>query len=166
MIIIVEGIDRVGKTTLCKKIEKECGYKYFKDNSGLDYFDLIKENPLIKADYLINRKFKDLLYMVRKEENLVIDRFHLTEFVYDKIHRNIEWESVFLFDEEMAKLDTRLILVESEDIHESIKQHGSDLRTHNMLFKSLFYASKIKNKYRTNYSNMDKVVEFISGGTL
>ena len=31
-IIIVEGVDRVGKTTLCEKLEDELGYKRFRDD--------------------------------------------------------------------------------------------------------------------------------------
>ena len=39
MIIIVEGIDRVGKTTLCNRLRQELGYPVFKHNKSEFSYD-------------------------------------------------------------------------------------------------------------------------------
>ena len=41
MIIIVEGIDRVGKTTLCEKLNKELKIPIYKHKNNQFYYNLM-----------------------------------------------------------------------------------------------------------------------------
>ena len=70
-IIIVEGIDRVGKTTLCEKLEDELGYKRFRDD--FRYYGNYKQKSIN------NEKINTLMNLIEGGfiDNIILDRFHL-----------------------------------------------------------------------------------------
>lgn len=70
MLIVVEGPDKTGKTTLCKAIERELGFKY-------KHFSAPKGSP---ADEYID-------FLLDLKEPTVCDRFHLGELVYGPMFR-------------------------------------------------------------------------------
>lgn len=73
--IIVEGADGTGKTTLCKKIAEKLNIQYLKI-------------PRHKGDKEVNG-FK--FYMEQAEllpDNCVVDRFHIGEMVYPRLYSN------------------------------------------------------------------------------
>lgn len=70
MLIVIEGPDKTGKTTLAKAVAERLGFKYV-------HFSAPKGNPADEyIDFLLNLK-----------EPTVCDRFHLGEFVYGPIFR-------------------------------------------------------------------------------
>jgi len=75
MVIIIEGENKCGKTTLSKYIEKEHGFKYIKCSQ-----------PKEGGPY---KEYSEIIDELSKEpkENYIIDRFHLGEEVYGKIYR-------------------------------------------------------------------------------
>ena len=85
MIIIFEGVDKAGKTTLAKKISKEYNIKYFKSSheifSGIDLEESIKYDWLFMLDFLKQTDF-----------NVIFDRSFISQFVYSLHYRykNIE----------------------------------------------------------------------------
>lgn len=70
MLIIVEGADKTGKTTLCKVIAKRFGYRYH-------HFGPPKKRP---ADEYID-------FLLSLKQPTVCDRFHLGELVYGPMLR-------------------------------------------------------------------------------
>jgi thymidylate kinase len=83
MIVIVEGIDRVGKTTLCDKL-KDKGFIIFKDIWFLHKF--IKDKATFSVGKLdATLSFLQVLY--EQDLNVVCDRLHLTEYVYGTLER-------------------------------------------------------------------------------
>lgn len=143
-IIIIEGIDRVGKTTLATKIKEHLGCKSFKDNYAVDFNKISNE--------AIETKFAMLLQTLPLIGGVVVDRFHMTEYVYNKF-RGKEFPMYEEIDKQLADLDVILILVYSEDIKRSSEEHGSDLSLHEKEFMELFFKSKIKQKCFIKYSD-------------
>lgn len=73
MVIIIEGCDKVGKSTLAKYIEEKYGFRYIKVSQ-----------PKKCGPY---KEYSDLLVSIKKGENVVFDRFHVGEEVYGPIYR-------------------------------------------------------------------------------
>lgn len=151
MIIIVEGIDRVGKTTLCEKLSKELGFSIFKD----------KWRGPTNDQLAIKEKFNTLLNVIATYDNIIIDRFHLTELVYNSF-RGDDFEDYSVIDKLLSQRPTLLILVQSEDIEESSRQHGRDLFGHELMFRALFLGTNIESKKKLTYKQFDSYVEVLS----
>ena len=81
-VIIIEGIDRVGKTTLANLIKRKFDAKVFKDKM------FVAED--MKDRILITEKIATIVNMLKLwpiDKMLVIDRFHLSEVVYGDLDR-------------------------------------------------------------------------------
>lgn len=136
-LIIVEGIDRVGKTTLCNKLSTELNIPIFKDNCTYEGYN----------DKRVNyEKMNTIVNMLEQLEvqDFISDRLHLTEMVYGAFDR--EYDSSDLIksiDKRLSKLDVLLILVKPTSIEKSSKEHGGDLRRHERLFKILYDCSTL-----------------------
>lgn len=155
MIIIVDGIDKVGKTTLCKLLSKEFGLniskddtRYFGSHSNID-INTEKDNTFVN---LIEQGCLD---------NVVFDRFHMTEYVYSKVERGKENKYMLDIDERLSKQDVIMILVFPVDINWSSRMHGSDLSLHQKEFEMFYKKSKIKKKYRCTHVTYDVVLNQI-----
>lgn len=81
MIIIVEGTDGTGKSTLCKKISQHYDIKYFKET--LSY-----EERLSPEYDGFTHYFKLVNMIYHSKEKMVCDRLHLGEFVNPIIYKD------------------------------------------------------------------------------
>lgn len=171
MIVVVEGIDRVGKTTLCKML------------SGLDdmiaFKDLYcKELTCMSGD--VTRlaacsSMKSLIAMYKSMKqnsstsnaSITFDRFHLTEAVYGNIERHVSLdvsEGTFkAIDDMLCEFGDEyvLVLVYPTDLEWSEQKHGSSLSKHQDLFSKLFLESKCKHKIRTDFNELSGTFEYI-----
>lgn len=157
MIIVLEGIDRVGKTTLRNHIIKEYGYGSFisdyKYVYGKKKFDAgTNEIRLHELDTIMN------LIEGGSISNLVLDRYHISELVYGETRRKEIYKGeMYDLDCRLALQDSLLIHIEPTDIFESSVKHGSDLSDEYHLFKQYFESSKME-KVKVNYNNMKEEV--------
>jgi len=154
LIVIVEGIDRVGKTTLCNMFAEK-GFKYFKDV----YFDGV---PITRK--IASEKLRTTLEFLKlfKDENIVVDRFHMTEFVYGALERNYTSSEVEFIDKELALLDAVLILVvptDKSDLKRASEAHGKDLKIYQATFEAFFKVSTIRKKYICKFDNFDVAIK-------
>ena len=162
MIAIVEGIDRVGKSHLIKMMGDRNGLTAFHDD-----FRYMPENGryvdrnvnVEKTNSVVNLMEQGLL------DDVMFDRFHMTEYVYSYHTRNVP-ASMSAFediDKRIAALENVwLILVEPLDIEKSSREHGSDLSGHQKTFDYLYGLTAIKNKLkvaRIEYDSYD-VLEY------
>ena len=153
MIIIIEGIDRVGKTTLANMIAKKFNYPIFKDHPVTDAKFSNENVNIEKINVLISLMESGAL------PNIILDRGHFTEFVYGYIDRHYTNDFLDIFDERLSKLKNLiLIYVKPEDIERSSREHGLDLTRHNILMNTCVNNSKIKNIIKTSYSDLNNVL--------
>ena len=161
MIIIVEGIDRIGKTTLCNKLHDKFKIPIYR-HVGERNFKLIDND--VETD-----KFFQVMEICKLSNSFIIfDRFHFSDYIYGIIERNYNVEKAnknFNEIEEFAEKNLKdliLLLVLPTDLERSSKEHGSDLTKHNDLFYKKFKESKIKNKFRCTYNTLDEAVAYVS----
>jgi hypothetical protein len=155
MIVIVEGIDRVGKTTLCNKLcSMYPSFSVYKhDCSVMSYKDMDNVNEADKQLQLL-----DMYGLLGGD--IIFDRFNMSDTVYGVMNRrpgyiydilsNNTYYHFNLIDKKLHELGAFIVMVEPVDINESSKQHGIDLSEHHDLFNVLFDAStcdKVKVDY-------------------
>lgn len=81
MIVILEGVERCGKTTIAKEFEKR-GFIYFKD--------IVREKNY-EINYMNSRYDTTLNFLIKLNEkrvNIVIDRFHISQIVNSMCFRS------------------------------------------------------------------------------
>lgn len=159
MIIIVEGIDRVGKTTLCNKLSEELGIKIFKRTNFMELKEYDNKNETDKMIQIAN-------VVNELDENIIFDRLYFSDFVYGTIERNynsFEASNNFTkIDKFISELNNVfLIYILPVDIKWSSREHGKDLSKYDELFYEKFKESKIKNKYRCTYNSINGAVNFV-----
>lgn len=155
MMIIVEGVDRVGKSTLCNKLSKATGIVVHKYSGLVKYKDM---NNLEETDKMLG------IIQVMKETNatLIFDRFHVTDFVYGSLERNYDKAAASQrcekIENKLDEVDAIYIYVKATDIKSSSEQHGKNLEKYEELFDFYFSKCKLK-KFVCTYEQMDKVIE-------
>ena len=154
MIVFVEGIDRVGKTTLVNKLKDELKYEVFNMKNFFPYDNASHNIEILNA----------ILEVLNhcKERRIVFDRFHMTELVYGLIERKYigakEYEYLNSIIEGIN--DSVLVLVEPTDVKRSSREHGKNLSKHDKMFKMLFECYNGM-KVKTNYEKLDDAVLII-----
>ena len=113
LIVIVEGLERTGKTTLCKEFEKR-GFVYFKDFNRINYHDVTS---------LEGRLDTILTFLQNLSENgvnVVVDRLHLSEYSYANTLRKLGGaaKNIDYIDNAISKLNSVLILCKSDNDEE------------------------------------------------
>ena len=163
LIVVVEGLERTGKTTLCKEFEKR-GFVYFKDFNRINYHDVTS---------LEGRLDTTLTFLQNLSENgvnVVVDRLHLSEYSYGNVLRKAEWaaRNIDYIDNAISKLNSVLILCKS-DYDEEYKKRMLLKYTSNQVddlsnkFEYYFDKSEIKNKFEYEFYKYDvsKYVNYI-----
>lgn len=154
--IIVEGIDRVGKTTLVNLLKEKTGLPVLDDS-------YLYETKDMRKDKRVNvEKIKTIVNFARDvSDKFVVDRLHWSEMIYgycDRGYDNVV--PVLDVEDELVKVGAKIILVVPTDIESSSKQHGKDLSKHAELFEALFDDSKMK-KFRCDYNTLSDAVRWV-----
>lgn len=162
-IIMIEGIDRVGKTTLIKLLEKKYDFVSFKDKS---YFDFNAHSYITNVEKVVT-----FLEMV-KQLNLTIvcDRCFLSEVVYSFVER--KRDDAFIFYDTMCKyikdmikndgLKVLLVYVKPVDIYYSALLHGKLQEKHDKMYERIYKAIEFDKK-ECNYNNLNEIAAEIKG---
>lgn len=119
MIVILEGLERTGKSTLAKIFEEK-GFVNFKDHNHLRDFSV--ENIAERLDSTLST----LIALDRKGINIVLDRFHISEYVYSTIKRENDtslFEHIWYIDEVLSHLNTKLIYLTREVDEQYLKDY-------------------------------------------
>ena len=150
MMIIVEGPDGTGKTTLCKKIAEKYSIKYYKES--LSY------QERLSPDYDGYFHYFELVNMIyHSKEKMVCDRLHLGEFVNPLIYKDGRRPLTIKEINEIefsVQDEAILISTTSNDdfIYNSLQNRGDDVaKTENVRYMKFLYdhiteLSNIKNK--------------------
>jgi adenylate kinase family enzyme len=176
MLIIIEGPDGSGKTTLTKKIIEKFNFQYYKEN--LTY------HQRLLPDYNGYKHYFELLEMLRfSDKDYVCDRLHLGDFVNPLIYKDGRDP---LTIEEIEQIEfgirdnTILIgaIADQKFIRDSLSVRGDDvaqpqnIKYMNYLYKLAYDFSTIKNKilwdvsqdknYLKIFSELEKKLKFLN----
>lgn len=138
-VIIIEGVDRVGKTTLAGLLSTRIGAKIFKDSSFFAYNGY--EANVEKVKTFVNMA-------MQMKMGIICDRSFITEYVYSKLERNNATAEAYLSDclwmFQYADFDVLYVYVKASDIKLSSNLHGKDLSSHSKLYDELYEAITFK----------------------
>ena len=145
LIVVVEGLERTGKTTLCKEFE-ERGFVYFKD------FNRINKHLCSGMESRLDTTLTFLQNLSENGVNVVVDRLHLSEYAYGKIFRKGYSANVDYIDNAISKLNSVLIYCKDSDFEEYknrmlLKYTHEQVRKLSEEFEYYFDKSEIKNKF-------------------
>ena len=161
LIVVVEGLERTGKTTLCKEFE-ERGFVYFKD------FNRINKHICLGMESRLDTTLTFLQNLSENGVNVVVDRLHLSEYAYGKIFRKGYSANVDYIDNAISKLNSVLIYCKDSDFEEYknrmlLKYTPEQVRKLSEEFEYYFDKSEIKNKFEYNFVQYDvpKYVNYI-----
>ena len=152
MIIIVEGIDRIGKTTLCKKVSELYNYSYVErpmrrvlNITDKQYDDLCnyiwsKDNKNVVLSFFILGNLLTRYY----GENIVADRHILSSYYWDSNEQNEEIFDYFYRGDVVP--DLTLILYASQEVRRNriIKRNANDPDINELANNSSGYDKMIK----------------------
>lgn len=153
LIVVVEGLERTGKTTLCKEFEKR-GFVYFKD------FNRINKHLCAGMESRLDTTLTFLQNLSENGVNVVVDRLHLSEYAYGKIFRKGHSANVDYIDNAISKLNSVLILCKSDNDEEYenrmiLKYTHEQVRKLSEEFEYYFDKSEIKNKFEFEFVKYD-----------
>ena len=142
MIIVFEGSNKVGKSTIISKFEKMHNVTKIYNRELMEIMRNVKQESFIAANAML-----DVLIPLSKKQNIILDRFHLSEYVYGFLSRGYDCSAeTEAIDKRLADAGALLVLVTSE------YTHIQDME------KALEYG-KIQSQFLTawRHSRMDKV---------
>lgn len=175
MVTIIEGIDRVGKSTLANKIAEETGQKIIKYNDWL-FMRNEEKDTNNEAE-----KSSMMLQIIKQFDlNCIIDRLYISDYVYGKMERNYEekgaencLDNLYALNALLSTMKNEVIFIIPNDIKEvedCAAEHGRDLIRHNLLFMKAYEKCKLSNlnvkkiPCKINPENVDEIYEqFVKG---
>ena len=157
MIIIVEGIDRVGKTTLCNMLKKEMNIPVYKHIGNFSYSNMDNDNETDKMLQIL-----ETLRLVNGD--VIFDRCHFTDYVYGILERYYNKKNAkknfSILEKKLSEMHVVLLFVNPTNIEKSSYEHGKDLSMHQKIFQQLYKVSCIKEKYQCTYNTLNEAVIF------
>ena len=156
MIVILEGLERTGKSTVAEILENNFGFIRFKDHNHLRFMDL--KSIANRLDSTLSM----LVSLDKAGKNIVLDRFHISELIYgtnDRGYPDYDFDHIYYIDEVLSHLNTKLYLLERNVNNEYVeafprKVNESELLEYQKKFRYAFDKSYIENKCIYNTSEM------------
>lgn len=158
MIVVVEGIDRVGKTTLVEMLVK-AGFVNLKDEFFIqDFIEKFDDYSVGKCESFV----KAAKLLEEQGHNVVIDRLHLTEYVYGHTMRSgiVNDKAVWAVDMLLANMHAILCHVEPADILISNELADTDQTKRFELFQYAVAMSSMVT-IACDWNTLDKAFERI-----
>ena len=158
---IIEGLDRLGKSTLVQNIQEHLGYfqviHYGKPQTLNYYEEGAADSPDVKQTVQQMYQmacFRNMFKMLNTDGvRMILDRAHLGECVYSPIYRKYEGDYVYGMEELIADRDDIRLILLTEDFSASkhFKDDGlsfdvSKRNQEQQLFIKALFNSNIKDK--------------------
>ena len=117
MVIIIEGIDRTGKTTLANKLSERFNIPIYKKDRE-EFGNSLEEDELINlGDSIATVKlFNSELF---KGRHVILDRFHWSEYVFNMVDRecNLGLKYIDIVNEEICNNASDYIIIHMHPIN-------------------------------------------------
>lgn len=162
MIIILEGLERTGKSTIASIFEKH-GFVNFKDHVHTRNFT---------PDHMADRFSAILSFLVSLDKSgidVVVDRYYFSDYLYGTIKRKYDsscYNHIWLIDEVLSHLNTHIIYLKRK-IDETYAAVYPDLVSISQInlmndkFEYLIDKSYIKDKTTIDISKIDNLDKFV-----
>lgn len=131
-IVIVEGVDRSGKTTVANALSRALDIPVFRNKE----FGFENEDHGRGAVYETQKMWLMLNMVETFDADVIFDRLHLSEYVYGMIERGYINNNVWKIDDRLSSLGAIIVHVKPYDIESSSLLHGKDLTEYDRVFKS------------------------------
>lgn len=152
LIVVVEGLERTGKTTLCKEFEKR-GFVYFKDFNRINYHNTVG------IESRLDTTLTFLQNLSENGVNVVVDRLHLSEYSYGNVFRKLAGtaRNIDYIDNAISKLNSVLIYCKDDNFEEYkkrmlLKYTPEQVKNLSNEFEYYFDKSEIKNKFEYEFT--------------
>lgn len=164
MIVILEGMERTGKSTLANEFEKR-GFVKFKDHNRF------REYGVENVKHRLDSTFSFLQALDQAGTNVVLDRFHISEIVYSKFYRKVPSSYMsynYFIDAALSKMNVVLVhcarKIDDRYVDDfQLDFAKKDLKEMQKEFVYLIDKSEIRRKYEVDISKEDPAtfVDFI-----
>lgn len=161
MLIIIEGVDCSGKSTLAKRLMNQM--------DGLTTF--LSKGPPTHTNPVVEYVLPLATYMPNKNLNIVCDRWHLGEMVYPRVfNRNsiMSWRQFRYIDDVIRELggivvylepDHNIILRRFNERGDSVIRDEKTLLSSYTRFSAVFDVVKTDDIYSTNYVKLKEDID-------
>lgn len=170
-VYIIEGLDRLGKSTLIENIQRECGFYQtvhmskpkklpFYERQAVVPPELTKKN---EALFMYQRdSFITMFNLIHSDAHLIFDRAHLGEAVYAPLYRGYPGDYVFDLERAMNVNEAEgvrlILLVEDFKTSKHFVDDGDSFditkrEQEQDMFLSAFNRSKFVDKKIINVTN-------------
>lgn len=159
MILIVEGANRTGKSTIIsalKELADGFGKTFILYNERINKNEQAGTTPEGMYAYAKN-VISDLLKQDTNEKLIVFDRFHISEFVYGEAFRGYTNRYMRKIDDMLCVMESKVLYMKSnfehvEDRHKALEYEA--LQNHfDEAFSAVF---KYRNEKVVSFDKMDK----------
>lgn len=153
---LIEGVDRMGKSTLIQGLLNELGYHlvvhYDKPKLLKAYAD--EEKPLLEYQRVL---YQNMFEMIHQGMPVIFDRAHLGEVVYAPMYRKYSPEYIYMLEKMHDTSGARLVLLTTSDFS-FVTDDGNSIdftrkEEEQVRFVEAFNRSSIKDKVLVDVSN-------------
>lgn len=150
MILIVEGANRAGKSTMIdylKKLADNSSIEFIYYNGRINKNEHAGTTPEGMFAYAKN-VIGDLLKQDTNEKLIVFDRFHISEFVYGEAFRGYTNDLMFKVGDFLQLMDAKILYMKSDfkhvtDRHKALEYEALQSRF-NEAFAKYFMCENVK----------------------
>ena len=109
VVILMEGSDLCGKSTIAKELAKRLKIPYYKGKGPTNIQASIKDRAIAELNQITD-------FLEQTNHSVVIDRNYLSEWVYGSVfHREIDEAHLKEIDDKYSKMDAVNIIVTASD---------------------------------------------------
>lgn len=154
MIIIFEGADRSGKTTISTALSKMLNIPRFKVERNKYFWDVF-----CNINYLDEGVTQ---FIEQTQASVILDRWVPSDYVYSKLfNRDISYRKIWEIDQRFAEMNTLLVICYKDKDKYIVDEEDADFVNPSMyekmfeLYQEYVKQSKIKNVLFLNTSDED-----------
>ena len=148
--IIIEGIDRLGKSTLVDGIVNQLGYHTKIHLGKPEVLDIYKDLLVDPLKLYQQKTFHNMFKMIDSGADLIFDRGHLGEHVYAPLYRKYDTSYIYGLEKNCTGNVTLILLVTNNFdicIDDGDSFNFNNKKTEQSRFIDAYWASTIQNKH-------------------